>query len=174
MAARYPDGVEEQHAARAPLLRGHASILSLMVLGGIVGAALTGVFGGGTSPVVRAESQKAAVTVKTPRRLRSGLFFETDITVTAKRPIADAVIALPPALWLDQTINSQVPAAEKEAFRDGTFRFHYGALAAGEQLRVKVDGQINPPLTVGTAGEVAVFDGERRLVALPLDITVLP
>ena len=47
---------------------------------------------------------------------------------------ADAVIAIPPSLWQDQKINSQIPAAESEEFKDGVFRFHYGPLKAGETL----------------------------------------
>ena len=49
-----------------------------------------------------------------------------------------------------------------------------GPLEPGERLRVKIDGQINPPLFAGTQGDIAVFDGERRIGAIPLRIKVLP
>ena len=58
--------------------------------------------------------------------------------------------------------------------KDGAFRFDYGPLKAGETLDIQIDGQINPPLFAGTHGRVAVFDGERELVGIPLRITVLP
>ena len=137
-------------------------------------AALTGVLGGSKTRALTAASPAAVLTVDTPRTMRSGLFFETRIAVEAREALADAVIALPPALWRDQTINTVVPAAESEEHKDGRFRFHYGALAAGDRLEIKIDGQINPPLTFGTRGEVALYDGERLIASIPLVIRVLP
>ena len=72
------------------------------------------------------------------------------------------------------TINTMIPAASEESFKGGAYRFSYGALRAGETLVVKIDGQINPPLFAGTEGEIALFDGERRLGGMPLKIKVLP
>ncbi len=174
MAEAYPDGLEERHAARRPALHRHAGPLSFLILGGLLLIALSGLLGGGRSPVVRVSASAADLTVKTPHRLRSGLFFETVVTVEAKAPIADAVVAVPAALWQDQTINTQTPAPESEEAKDGTFRFHYGPLKPGERLDVKIDGQVNPPLTVGTQGAVILMDGEREIVRVPLTIRVLP
>ena len=174
VAKGYPDGLAERHAGHGRLLDRHANPLSFVVLGGILLIALLGLLGGGRSPVVRATAPAAVLTVKTPHTLRSGLFFETVVTVEATAPIADAVIAVPAALWRDQTINTQTPAPEKEEARDGTFRFHYGPLEAGERLDVKIDGQVNPPLTIGTSGAVVLLDGEREIARAPLTIRVLP
>ena len=174
MVDAFPDGLEERHAAKAPGLRRHAHPLSFVVLGVILLVALSGLLGGDRSPVVRATAPAADLTVKTPHTLRSGLFFETAVMVEAKAPIADAVVAVPVALWRDQTINTQTPAPEKEEAKDGSFRFHYGALAAGERLDVKIDGQVNPPLTVGTRGAVVLLDGQREIARVPLAIRVLP
>ena len=174
VAERFPDGLEERHAGHRPALHRHANPLSVLLLGGLLLLALLGLLGGGKSPVVQASAPAATLSVKTPQTLRSGLFFETDITAEAHAPIADAVIAVPPSLWQDETVNTQVPAPDKEAFKDGAFRFHYGPLAAGERLHVKVDGQINPPLTVGTEGAVVLLDGEREIARVPLSVRVLP
>ncbi len=174
MASAYPDGTSERLANHRALLHRHANPFSFVVLGAILLLAATGLLGGGRSPVERVEAPGATMTVKLPRTLRSGLFFETEVTVAAKADIADAVIAIPPSLWQDQTINSQIPAAESEEFKDGVFRFHYGPLKAGETLHAKFDGQINPPLTWGTAGAVIVLDGEREIARVPLSIRVLP
>lgn len=174
MASGYPDGLEARHAAPRAGFHRHATPVTLLLLGALLLLATTGMLGGTRSPVTRVAAPLAVLTVKAPRILRSGLFFETTIVVEARRPIADAVIALPPALWRDMTINSQLPAAEKEAYRDGAWHFHYGALAAGERLEVKVDGQINPPLTIGTRGTIALLDGERVLARVPVTMRVLP
>ncbi len=174
MAGDFPQGLAQRHVDHRPPLHRHANPVSFLLLGGLLCLALWGLLGGGRSPRRAVTTPAAELCVKTPHILRSGLFFETDITVAARQPIADAVIALPATLWRDQTINTQVPAADKEEANDGTFRFHYGPLTAGERLTVKIDGQVNPPLTVGTRGAVTLLDGERPLATLPLDVTVLP
>ncbi|PCG16137.1 MULTISPECIES: hypothetical protein [Sphingomonas] len=173
MARGYPDGLQADHTVRRRRAA-YATPVAMLLLGGVLMLALTGMLGGARSPAMRADAPDAVLTVKTPRTLRSGLFFETIVTVAARRPIADAVVAVPPALWRDMTINTQLPAAETEAFRDGRWHLHYGPLAAGERLEVKIDGQINPPLTIGTRGDVTLLDGERELARVPVTMRVLP
>lgn len=173
-APRFPDGIHDGHAQRGDGLRKIPNVLSLLVLGGIVASALLGIFGGGHAPRTTASGPVAVLTVETPHTLRSGIFFETRIWVTARAPIADAVIALPPALWHEQTINTAIPQADKEESKDGTFRFHYGKLAAHEALELKFDGQLNPPLFAGTEGSIALLDGERELARAPLHYRVWP
>lgn len=169
-----PDGIDIVHARPRGRLHQHATPLSLIVLGALLGAAMLGVLGGGRSPVTEAHGAVATMSVKTPAVARSGLFYETTISVSAREPIADPVIALPPELWRDQTINTMIPAAETEAFADGLFRFHYAAMRAGDTLIVKIDGQINPPLTAGTRGNVVLLDGDRAIAKVPLSIRILP
>lgn len=152
----------------------HASPISILVLGGILLAAWLGFAGGQPSPRKVADFGPAQLVVKTPVTIRNGEFFETDIILTARAPIADAVIAVTPQLWRDMTVNTMIPAPTEEGFEDGRFRFSYGPLVAGDSLHVKIDGQINPPLFAGTRGEISVFDGSRRIGAMPLRIKVLP
>lgn len=169
-----PVGDAESIAPRAPRDRPFAAVLPIMVLGAIVVAALLGVFGGGKSTPMQAMSPAATLTVTTPQTLRSGLFFETRITIAAHRAIDDVVIAVPPELWRDQTINTTIPNAEKEEADDDLFRFHYGPLAAGKTLTIKFDGQLNPPLFAGTRGSIALQDGETPLARIPLHYRVWP
>ncbi|MFD1789824.1 hypothetical protein ACFSC3_19890 [Sphingomonas floccifaciens] len=168
-----PDGIEDRHA-EPKRLHAYANLLSLLVLGALMVTAMTGWLAGDRTTPRRVEAPAATMTASIPDRLRNGEFFEMRLTITATRDIADATIAVPPALWRDMTINAMVPAASEEAYKDGAYRFHYGALKAGETLEIKIDGQINPPLTIGTAGEVALYDGDTRILALPVRIAVLP
>ena len=172
--AHFPDGVQDRHVAVPSRLHRHANPLSLLVLGGLILVALLGVLGGGKAETVTARSPAADLSVTVPHTMRSGIFFEMRAEVTARRAIADAVIAIDASAWHDLTINTQIPAADTEEATDGVFRFHYGPLKAGERLTMKVDGQINPPLTLGTRGRVALLDGEAELAAVPLHIRVLP
>lgn len=168
----YPDGIDPAHAE--PRNGGWRRWIVVLLLAAIMLAALLGAFGGGKARPVVATREAAQLEVRTPRVIRNGMFFETQIRVTARAPIEKAVVAVDAGLWRDMTINTMIPAPSEESFKDGAFRFDYGPLKPGETLEIKIDGQINPPLFAGTRGTVAVLDGERQLAATPLEITVLP
>ena len=116
----------------------------------------------------------ATLAVTTPDRLRNGMLFETRISAQAKRPIEDAVIAIPSAMWRDMTVNTMVPAPAEEEFVAGEFRFHFGPLEPGETLTLKVDGQVNPPRYSSSSGRLRLLDGEAELAVLPLSLKVIP
>lgn len=92
----------------------------------------------------------------------------------ARRPMADAVIAIPVRHWRDFTINTMIPAATEEEYKDGEFRFHFDRLEAGERLMFKVDGQVNPSHIGRDMGAIRLLDDEREVAVLPFGQTVLP
>jgi len=170
-ASPYPDGIA---AAAADGRGARFNWVSLAVLGAIMLAALLGAFGGGKARSMVADTAAATLELHTPRVLRNGTFFETRIRVTAKAPVADAVIVVPASLWRDMTINTMIPAPAEEKAEKGAFRFSYGELKPGDILDIKVDGQINPPLFAGNSGSVELHDGNRPIAAIPVEIAVLP
>lgn len=152
----------------------HANPASLLLLGLILAIACSGLLGGYPHPVRTGENEQVKLTVATPATLRNGLVFETRILIEPRQPIGDVVLTVSPDLWRDVTINSAIPAAEKEEFVDGMIRMSFGAGQPGKPIAIKFDSQINPPLVGGNAGEVAVFDGGRRLATVPIETMVLP
>jgi hypothetical protein len=169
-----PDGIEHRHIRRPWRLFRHANPASLILLGVLLAVACLGVLGGHPHPVRTIDDGRVSLTVTTPTRLRNGMFFETRILIEPRQPIGDVVLAVSPDLWRDITINSAIPAAEKEEFADGMIRMSFGPGEPGKPIAVKFDGQVNPPLVGANRGEVAVFDGERRLAAIPIETRVLP
>ncbi len=169
-----PDGIEERHVAPIRGLRAHASPLAFLVLGTAMAVAATGLLGGAPAPVTSVSCPAASMELKIARPLRSGLFFETRIRVTARQAIARPVIGVDATLWRDLTINSQVPAPANESFKDGQYRFEYGPLKAGETLEVKIDGQTNPPLIGRVEGSVTLLDNDTPLTKAHVTIPVLP
>ncbi len=170
----YPDGLAPDHAEKRGGWHRHANLLPLLVLGALMALAMTGLLAGSRTPERAADFGTARLGVTVPEILRNGEFFEMGIHVAARERIADLQVTLPVALWRDMTINTMIPAPSEEASADGMLRFTYGELAAGTTLAIKIDGQINPPLTLGTKGDVTIYDGERRIGALPITIRVLP
>jgi len=170
----FPDGIDANHAKTVNGLRAHASPLAFLILGGLVAIAMTGILGGAPSPVAVVRAPAASLEVKLARPLRSGLFFETRIRVVARRDIAKPVIGFDTSLWRDLTINSHIPAAADESFKDGQFRFSYAALKTGETLEIKIDGQTNPPLLGRIVGTITLLDDDVRLTEKRVSIPVLP
>ncbi|MGL3822371.1 hypothetical protein [Sphingopyxis sp. R3-92] len=168
-----PDGISEQPAGNS-LWNRHASPVSIVLLGGILACAFAGFTGGQPSPKTVADFGRATLTVKTPLVIRNGEFFETEIEISSVAALGDATVAISADLWRDMTVNTMIPAAGEERFEEGSYRFAYGPLEAGQALRIKVDGQINPPLFAGTQGEISLYDGKRLVGRQPLRIKVLP
>lgn len=172
--ASYPDGLTAGHGPGAKLPPLLVRLLPTLFLGVVIGASFTGIYGGLKNPEHRAEGDAAALTVNAPSVLRNGEFFEMRFRIEADAPIQDATLAIDETYLRDITVNTMIPQAEKEEAKNGTFNFSYGPLDAGEQIDIKLDGQINPALFAGTRGLVVVLDGETELAQLPMRLTVLP
>ncbi len=170
---RLPDGIEDRHG-RPWRWAKFAALLPMLVLAALLGLALVGTFGGGSEKVWVADTPSARLRVTAPEPLRNGMFFEMRIAVDPRRPFEDLTIVVSESLWRQFTINTEIPAPAEETFSDGRFHFAFGPVDAGEALVLKVDGQINPPLTLGNKGEIALYDGDRRIAVVPMTIRVLP
>ena len=170
----FPDGLNASHAKPLSRLHAHASPLALLILGSFLATAMAGVLGGAPAPITMVSAPAASLEVKLARPLRSGLFFETHIRVIARQDIAKPVIGIDQGLWRDLTINSHIPAAGEESFKDGQFRFEYAPLKAGDTLDIKIDGQTNPPLVGRIGGLITLLNGDVRLTETRLSVPVLP
>lgn len=148
--------------------------MALIGLTGLLALAASGLLGGGSRPVLAAKGPQAELRIKTPAVMRSGMFFETLVEVRARQAIAKPVLAISESYWRDITINTIEPAPASEDSETAMFLFEYEPMEAGDQLRVKFDGQINPSLFAGTAGRIELRDDTRTIASLPLDLTVLP
>lgn len=169
-----PDGIGREHFERDQGVKRHASVVSIVVLGCLLALALSGVLGGGFNAKLSTSNSRVVLTYRGPTVIRNGMFFEAHAIVTAKQPIKKLVVAVDQSLIHDLTMNSMVPQAGDETFKDGAFRFSYDKLDMGESFDIKFDFQINPSLFAGTAGRISVYDDKTLLAELPLTITVLP
>jgi hypothetical protein len=168
-----PTGIEERHVAERRGFGGRASPLALVVLALVIGAGFAGVYGG--ESVVSDSGERGSLSVQGPHRIRNGEFFEMRFTVEARAEIAQAVVAVDPAVWRDITVNTFIPAPTEEEAADGEFRFAFGALQPGDRLEIKVDMQINPdhPPMVNR-GAIRLLDGEEPIAAVEYELGVLP
>lgn len=172
MGTELPVGIKPAHVhARGKLPAGAGA---LAVLTALIAAALAGLLGGSASPEKAIASPSALLRLEQPTVIRSGMFFETRIELTARKPLRDATIAMTSSLWKSITINTVMPQASEEEFSQGNFRMHFGRLEEGETIRLKLDSQVNPDLFGGTSGSISAYDDNRMLATLPVAIRVLP
>ncbi|TZG27302.1 hypothetical protein [Sphingomonas montanisoli] len=169
-----PDGIEDRHVSATGWFQRHANPTSLILIALLLATALLGVLGGHPNPTHIAAGDAVRLSVKSPAILRNGTFYEMRIRIEPRVPIADVTLAISLRLWRDITINSAIPAAENESFKDGMVHMSFGPGEPGEPIEIKFDGQVNPPLVGRNEGVVAVYDGDRKLVSLPMSVRVLP
>ncbi|MCV0404174.1 MAG: hypothetical protein K5924_10815 [Chloroflexi bacterium] len=167
-----PDGIDQAHVLPVAGWRRHASPLGLVIFTIVLALALFGVMG--RERTWAASGGGVGLHVHGPEVIRNGEFFELRITVRADEPVDELVIGVEESLWEDVTVNTMIPAAADEASENGEARFTFAELAAGDELLLKIDLQVNPDIIAGNEGAVTVYDGDEELTSADLTITVLP
>lgn len=169
---RRPDGIGRQHIELAAGTR-HASLLSVLVLGAVVAAGLSG-FAGGRAQTPSVATAAASLAVEMPSVIRVGQMLQTRVRVAARQPIDNLVIAVPSSLFDQITTNAMVPGAASESYDNGMWLLHFGKMHAGGAFMLQLSQQINPHSSGSDRGRVQVRDGVRVLAELPLEMKVLP
>jgi hypothetical protein len=168
-----PFGITDSHGRIGGFARWRTPV-AVLFFAVVLGSAMLGWLGGGGSRSVHKDTGQASVTVRHEPILRSGNWFETMVIVRPKRDVGDLVISVSDELWRGMSIDTQIPDAESVESTGGRYSFHYGALAANEVFRLKLDGQIQPHALRRLAGDLVVADGEAPLASVQLALTVLP
>jgi hypothetical protein len=145
--------------------------VGLVVL--LVGAGLFNVFGQrpGTST---AAASAATLEVYAPSRVRSGLYFEARFHVRARQDVKDARLVLDPGWGEGMTINTIEPSPVGEASDDGKLSLDLGHVPAGQSYLLYVQLQVNPTNVGHRSQDVALYDGDTRLLTIDRDITIFP
>ena len=164
--ARHRDlvGRERRPFVRWALL----SLLGLLCLLGLLNAF-------GQRPQTRTSAASGAeLEVYSPEHLRSGLFFMSRFTIRAERELESATLVLDPG-WLEGiTLNTLAPGPVGEASRDGKLAFDLGHVPAGDKHVFFLHFQVNPTEVGRRSQDVALYDGEKRLLSIDRTVTVYP
>jgi hypothetical protein len=121
-----------------------------------------------------AEGPEARLEVYAPTHLRGGLIFEARFTVEAREELERATLVLDPG-WLEGiTLNTVEPAPIGEANRDGALALELGHVPAGTRHVLFLHFQVNPTNVGRRRADVALEDGERRLLEVRRTVTVYP
>jgi hypothetical protein len=145
----------------------------LTLLGAFLLAGLLNVFGQRPQTDV-AENEVARLEVYSPKRLRSGLYYESRFHIDARREIESATLVLDPG-WLEgMTLNTLEPGPIGEASRDGRIALDLGRVPAGQKHLFFLHFQVNPTNIGRRSADVELHDGERPLLSLDRTVTIWP
>jgi hypothetical protein len=145
----------------------------LAVIGLVVLLGLLNVFGQRPASST-AEGRAATLDVYSPKRVRSGLYFESRFHIRAIDEIRKATLVLDPG-WLEgMTLNTVEPAPIGEASRDGKIAFELGRVPAGDDYLFFLHFQVNPTNVGRRSTDVELYDGERLLLRIDRSVTVWP
>ena len=145
----------------------------LALLGLLAVAALLGVFG--QSPQrSSAAAERATLEVSAPTRLRGGLFFQGRFRIQVQAAIENATIVLAGGWTENMHINTIAPAPTEEASRGGDLALSFGPLAAGDELVLYMQFQVNPTNVGRRSAAVALYDGNELLARVDRTVTVYP
>ena len=134
---------------------------------------LLNVYGQRPSTLRRA-SANATLEVYAPSHLRGGLLYEARFTIFARRKLSHVVLLLSPG-WLEsQQLNTIEPSPVAQGSRDGDLYFTLGAVPKGQVHRLFLQFQVNPTNVGRRSADVALYDGDTRLLAVHRTITVYP
>jgi hypothetical protein len=168
-----PGGIEHKHIHEAGGSIFRRWPFGLGILAIILAPAFFGVYGSDTK--LEGRGSGVQFEVEGPGRTRNGEFFELILNVEAQRDVQDLVILIGVDLLRDVTVNTLLPDPSEHGFRDGSYEFAFGRLAAGESLEVKLDAQINPGhMPSANEDTIAVADGESELAKVLYVMEVLP
>lgn len=171
--SRAPYGIDALHCEVERFARWRTPLAALVFVV-VLGSAMLGWLGGGAPSVKAYVSPAARVTLEYAPILRSGNWFETVLTITPRRDVRDLVMAVDQPLWRGMSIDTLAPDAESAEASGGRYSYHFGAAKAGEPVRIKFDGQIQPRALRTLTGNITIADQDRPLIAMPLSVTVLP
>jgi hypothetical protein len=157
--------------------RGHASVIRrlvlLVVLVGVVLALFN--FVGQRSDTTTVTAARASLEVLSPPRLRTGLLFQTRITVHAFTKIKQPTIILDRGWFEAMTFNGAVPDASNwSSTSDGRVEAEYDKLGAGDTLVVWISWQANPPSAAHRTETVVLRDGGKEIARIKKKLTVFP
>jgi hypothetical protein len=120
------------------------------------------------------DGRAATLEVYAPLRVRSGLLYAARFTISAHRELKKATLVLDPG-WLEAiTVNTIEPSPVGEASEDGRLSLDLGRVPAGEVHRLFMDFQVNPNNVGHRSQNVALYDGETKLLEVDRSITVFP
>lgn len=135
--------------------------------------ALLNVFGQDPT-TTSASGDGARLSVESPARLRSGLIFQTRVTVHASRDISQPTLLFDRGWWESMSVNSIEPQPSNESSQDGRVSLSFSKLSSGQDLVVWIYFQANPTNVGNRSEDVELDDGSQLVARVHRSLTIFP
>jgi hypothetical protein len=175
MAVDVPDTIDlDRH--RELVGRGFSQPVRWVLIGLTSAVLLLGLLNvfGQRPDTLTATSAKATLELYAPAHLRGGLLYEARFTIFARQTLNHAVLLLSPGWTESQQMNTIEPSPAAQGSRDGDLYFTLGAVPKGQVYRLFLEFQVNPTNVGRRRADVALYDGNTRLLAVHRTITIYP
>jgi hypothetical protein len=116
----------------------------------------------------------ASLSVYSPKRVRSGLYYESRFHIVAHQDLKDARLVLSSGWGEGITINTIEPAPIGAASRNGDLSYDLGHIPPNESYILFVQQQVNPTNVGRRTQRAELWDGERHLLTIERPLTVFP
>ena len=147
--------------------------LLAVLLAGIV-LALLDVFGQRTTTST-ATARAASLEVVTPPHLRTGLLFQTRITIRAYKKLKQPALVMNRGWFEAMTFNGAIPDPPNwSSSPGGRVELQYDKIDAGDTLVVWLSWQVNPPNGAHRHESVILQDGDKPIARVDKTLTVFP
>ena len=117
---------------------------------------------------------EASLSVYSPKRVRSGLYYEARFHVVAHDDLGDARLVLGSGWNEGITINTIEPSPLGAASRNGDLSYDLGHIPAGESHILFIQQQVNPTTVAWRKQRTELWDGERHLLTIDRRFIVWP
>jgi hypothetical protein len=145
----------------------------LTLIGAFLILGLFNVFG--QHPITdTATSAKADLELYAPDRLRGGLLYEARFTIRAHEDLKHAVLRLQSGWAESQQMNTIEPSPVAETSRNGDLIFTLGPVKKGQKYVLFIEFQVNPTNVGRRSADVALYDGDERLLTIERTLKVFP
>ena len=146
----------------------------LVLLLGIIVAALVGVFGQSPASSSVEGAGRTRLSLSAPEALRGGLIYQAKFEIHARQELRKAALVLDSGWFEGVTLNSTVPDPLGWAQRDGRSVVDLGHIPAGERYVLRLQFQVNPTSVGHRTQNVRLEDGGKTIAFIRRSATIYP
>jgi hypothetical protein len=170
-ASDYPQGLSpELHRDASHRVERWVRRGMIIILVALLAVVATGAAGQTTSTTA-----DGPLRVTGPDAVRGGLLYQLLIEIHPATEVRQPVIAVSDPFWESLSVNSIVPDASDDSYRDDSVVLTYqDPIRAGDAFRIRVYFQANPNVSGIRHGSVELFDGSQLLAQVNRRLVVLP
>ena len=162
---------DPEHRGVAAAMWTRRAFMVLLAL--LVVVALADLFGQHESSTT-AVAPAATLTLRAPRTVRGGVFFQSHVEVVARQELKYPSLVLDDGWMEGMQLNSVTPQPPNESLLNGRVQFGYDTIPAGQRLRVWVEFEVNPTNRGRHAYGIGLYNGNKPVTRVARTITVLP